>query len=75
LFRELDHASGVAEVLSNVGRLAREQGNLEKAQAAQVESLTLASTGGPETVVPDALEELASIATLQREAARAARCR
>lgn len=73
LFRAMDFAGGMAEVLANVGRLARAQSNWERARTTLAESLSLASAAGPETVVPDALDELAGLATEQGEATTAIR--
>jgi len=59
--QEMGNRSGVAEVLANVGRLARAEGRIEDARAAIGESLTLSRSSGPFFVLVSDLEELAGL--------------
>src|SRR6185437_12529290 len=59
--QEIGNRSGVAEVLANVGRLARAEGRIEDARTAIGESLTLSRSSGPFVVLVSDLEDLAGL--------------
>jgi len=59
--QEMGNPSGVAEVLANVGRLARAEERIGDARAALGESLTLSRASGPFCVLVSDLEELAGL--------------
>ena len=72
LYRELDHAMGIAGALQVLGSVAREQGRYARAMELHAESLAVAGAMGDRWGVASAHSYLAFASWLQRDFARAA---
>ena len=70
---DLDHAFGAAAALDQLGRLARDEGDMQRAASAYQEALRLYASIGNRWAIRNALAGLAEIAALQGQYEVAAR--
>ena len=72
IWQQLGHKAGCAHTLTILGRLALQQGDMERATRCYQESLVLREVSGEKEGVAAALEGLAKVAAVQGQARRAA---